>query len=443
MIELLKTRIAAVRARLGKSGAGAALVYAGATVVTRAASILLAPLYTRKLTPSDYGELGLAQTVVSILPTLFSLGLASAAARFYYADSDVEASTKKMASIATWMTLFVVVSTGALVGLTLLLAPVSGTGIFQRWELCCILVASAGSALVGIPATYLRLTARPAGAAAVQLGEFFATLLSAILLVAWLNRGLRGAIEAVAVGGVLNVVIGLTFCLGKLRGRLDPAILREGLGFSLPLVPHYLATQLVQISDRWVMKWAGQTASLGPYALASQVSTPVSVAVQAWHEAATPQLGEAFREGGLAMLRQRIGGVVKQYVGVTVVLSLGVIVMTPVAVRLLGRGFESILWITPLFCLCLLVEAFYLPYANVLFFADKTSILPRVTILAGVLSLGTNILLTPRLGIYGAILARLVAGGVRSALVAWAAAKAMRGEEPSEKAPPPSSSAVE
>src|SRR5262245_14025817 len=74
-----------LRLALGPTG-----VYLAASILAKAGALVLIPLYTRKLSPDQYGDLVLAQVLVSILPTLLSWGLASAVGRFYFDGPDRE-----------------------------------------------------------------------------------------------------------------------------------------------------------------------------------------------------------------------------------------------------------------------------------------------------------------------------------------------------------------
>ena len=92
-----------LRARLADPRSRAAFIYLGATVLARAGSIFLIPLYTRALDLDEYGLLALAQTIVGFLATPLSLGLNSSVVRQFYASASTEESTFRAGSSARWM----------------------------------------------------------------------------------------------------------------------------------------------------------------------------------------------------------------------------------------------------------------------------------------------------------------------------------------------------
>ena len=67
-----------------KSVSRDAVVYGVGVVAQRLATILLLPIYTRLLTPRDYGLIELLQLSVEITTILVSAGTMSGVLRFYY-----------------------------------------------------------------------------------------------------------------------------------------------------------------------------------------------------------------------------------------------------------------------------------------------------------------------------------------------------------------------
>jgi O-antigen/teichoic acid export membrane protein len=77
------------RLRLGRNNLITnASIYVLGTMLQRALSFLLIPLYTRYLTPSDYGIVGLAVAVSGILSMVIGLGIYGAITRYYYEYHD-------------------------------------------------------------------------------------------------------------------------------------------------------------------------------------------------------------------------------------------------------------------------------------------------------------------------------------------------------------------
>jgi O-antigen/teichoic acid export membrane protein len=420
----LRGRIATASKRGGRN----AIFYTLTSLLSRAAVLVLAPLYTRRLAPSDYGDLALAQTLVSTIPTFASLGLLSALSRFFFEGANATEGIQRAGGVARWIA---VVAVGSAVVFQLLLfaLPLPTVGLLQLHELSCIVWGATGALMLGVPMVVLRSAQRAVPASILQLIDFAVSLGTAIVLVAVLGRGIRGALEATALAGVVSSLVSIVFILRFMRGPLDVSVLRRALAFSLPYVPHFASNQLLLISDRWFLKLFGFDHELGVYSLASQLAAPVTIIIVAWNEAVSPRVGEEFRERGIAALKDAEKSVVKGYFFLALSVSGLLLLASPLALLVFGSNYSAALWFLPGLCLVMIIEAFYFPYSNYLFFMNQTSLIPKITILAAVANVMSNLLLIPLLGVPGAIVSRALGGGVRSAVSAYSARAKMAHEQ--------------
>src|SRR5436309_9828397 len=75
------------------------LVYGLSGVISRFVSFFLVPIYTRIFTPEDYGVMTLVTSTVTVVAIFVSLGLDSAAHRWYWETEDL---TERKRSLASW-----------------------------------------------------------------------------------------------------------------------------------------------------------------------------------------------------------------------------------------------------------------------------------------------------------------------------------------------------
>ena len=64
-------------------------IYGLGTVTSRLVAFLLLPLYTRYLTPKDYGILELIDITTGTIALVVSLGIIRSMSRFYYDEKDL------------------------------------------------------------------------------------------------------------------------------------------------------------------------------------------------------------------------------------------------------------------------------------------------------------------------------------------------------------------
>src|SRR5262249_29986173 len=75
------------------------LIYGLSGTITRFITVFLVPLYTRVLTPSDYGVMSLVRNSMILVAMFTSLALDSAAHRFYWDSEDI---ADRKATLANW-----------------------------------------------------------------------------------------------------------------------------------------------------------------------------------------------------------------------------------------------------------------------------------------------------------------------------------------------------
>ena len=104
--------------RLGKHSA----IYGLGGLVSRILAVLLLPLYTRNLSPSDYGKVETLIALTTVIGIVLRMGIHSAFFRFYF-DSKEPADRRRVVRTSFWPTM--AMATAGLTGGLLLVAPIS------------------------------------------------------------------------------------------------------------------------------------------------------------------------------------------------------------------------------------------------------------------------------------------------------------------------------
>lgn len=393
-----------------------ALVYLAATVLSRLGGFLLIPLYTRQLSETEYGDYSLAQTAIALLPVLCTLGLSSTIPRTFFAQKDERVALADVSSVARTVLTMSAVVCAMIVSAALLLGRPSG--LWSPWSAACIAIAVVGSTATAIPDALLRARQRPFQAAAFQLSQFVFAIAAGVLFVRVLGRGLRGALEALAVANAITGALALAFIARELPGKIERGAVRAALLFSLPLIPHFVAAWSQGAIDRWVLKSHGLTAQLGNYALATQLIAPIAMAVSAWNDTESARLGAAFRAGGISALLSSRRRLYAGYIAVPLVLGALVLLALPLIPWVLGRDrFSGALPLVPILVATGVIEALYYPSSNLLYYAGITSAITFATFASATINVLLNVLLVPRFHLAGAIAARSVALVFRSVVI--------------------------
>jgi O-antigen/teichoic acid export membrane protein len=384
-----------------------ATIYLVAGALARLGSIALVPLYSRKLTTEEYGIVALAQSFIGLSPVL-SLGLATAMSRFFFDSKDPVVVKRNVGGVCLWAIFATVLVCSLLEGLVFLIAPPSTDTFFGRRALSYTLVAAGGSAIASIPPVYFRDSMRPLTTAFIQLFEFALTVGSGLLLVLFLRRGVEGALQSLAATYLVLATSSSCFVVFWLRGRPTLSLLRRALGFSLPYLPHFIALWLQGAADRSTMELVGQRSALGPYALASQLSTPGAIVSLAWNNDQAAVTGERYRDDGMRGVEGHLPSMRRSFLLASGIPSLATLLALPLLRVIVSAKYQSSFVYLPFLLLNVIVDSMYMAHSNVPYFASKGRAVSAISIASVGLNVAANIVLIPRIGVWGAIIARLL-----------------------------------
>lgn len=273
--------MSALLTRLLASGAS----YQAASVISAALGALMLPLYTRALTPADYGVAETLLTFLILASILLRFGLGEAFVRFWFDDEDPE-RRRRVARMATGSVL-VSTTVAALAGLAfagpladLLLderdAVLMGFGLLGLWAFTNLEVAYA----------LLRVEERRREYFTTSLFNVLLTVALTFVLVVVLDTGARGYVA----GNYVASAIVLFSLWWRLRDRVGLQVAGIGalLRFGLPTVPADMAVFSLNVIDRAYLLQTQGKAAAGVYAVSVKLATAVIVAVRGFQLAWAP-----------------------------------------------------------------------------------------------------------------------------------------------------------
>ena len=248
--------------------------YLISSLFTKAIGLILLPVYTRYLSPSDYGVLANLESFLRLLPVLISLYMDTAFLRFYYKEKSIsKRNVQVLFSTHYW---FLIVFGGA-VGMMLI--PVSQrvfgelAGI-SLWPIVAVIFTSLLSQLVLMVLNIWKanLEAKKVAAVATCTGLFTAGM--SLLMLIPLDMGWESRIYAAAIASSFQAVA-ITYLAIRnkwLVFSFDLDILKRSLKYSIPLVPNIAAGWIAGSSDRLILTYYGKIDEAGLYSIAFQIA---------------------------------------------------------------------------------------------------------------------------------------------------------------------------
>ena len=243
------------------------IIYGSGVWAGKVIGFLMIPIYTRVLTPADYGVLEIISRTTDIVAVLLGMGLASALFRFH-ADAKSEQEQVRTASTA----ILFAGTMGFLLSLCLALVSESlsryivGSAEYAYY-LRLALVATGLELATMVPLSLLRIQERPTVFTVVNMGRLLLSLGLNIYLVVMLRLGVAGILisNLTSVSVLLLALFALTRRFW--RPPIDVGILKGMLAYSLPFVPSSLAMFVLNFGDRYFLRSYCSLTALGVYSL--------------------------------------------------------------------------------------------------------------------------------------------------------------------------------
>lgn len=258
-------------------------------VVNAVLGLVVLPIFTRFLSPDDYGILATSTVLVQVFTIVLGFNGWGLIARSHF-DDDADSQRRLLSTNI----IFAGALSVPLVGILVLLQGLTET--FTKfpgaWLPVVVLVT-----LFGVVRTnYLSLVqaqSRPKHYVVVQslgtalelgLGVVFVVLLG----MRWEGRMLAIVISAFVI--TLFCLYAMTFWMHLLRPIFDQKSLVLLLNFGVPLIPHFIGGWVMTMAPRLYMNNMATVADTGLFSVAFNLASPIALVIGAANQAYWPTL---------------------------------------------------------------------------------------------------------------------------------------------------------
>ncbi|MGB3223462.1 MAG: oligosaccharide flippase family protein, partial [Desulforhopalus sp.] len=252
----------------GKKIVSHSKIYLAGNILQRCVSFVMLPIYTRFLTPSDYGTLELLSMVLDFVGIILGLRIGQAIFR-YYAEYENKKDRSEVISTALWL-----VAALNLLGILLiyLAANPLATIVFGNTEhvrnLLLFSLTLLMQGFIEIPLAYIRAQQRPGLFVSFSIAKLILQLGLNIYFVVYMKLHVEGVIYSAIIssflmGSMLGFYVlkdcGLCFSIKKAR---------QLISFSLPLMATGIIAFYITFGDRYFLRvYGGGLTEVGVYSL--------------------------------------------------------------------------------------------------------------------------------------------------------------------------------
>ena len=397
------------------------IIYSFSGILLKCFSFFLLPLYTAYLTTEDYGITSISSSFITTAGYIVTFSLFSAVARYYV---DLKDNPEKLKRFYGTIVIFIMCSNIVFFILATLgrsfLTKYIFSGIDYFPIILVTLISLAFYCQQTIYINMLQSQQRAVKSSILSIVFFLFAIILNIFFVVILKMGALGSILASLVGYILYTIYFITDMIknDKIEFCLDINLLKEALRYSIPIIPHNLSTQISVLLSKVLIGGSVSISGVGIYSVASQFGG-VADTIQSYVDRAYgPWLYEKlhYKEEGFKDSIRSISNMLASVLGV---FFLGIALFAQDYIILfLDKSYVMAWKFVPFIVLVFAIKTAYYFYVEILFYYKEAS---RKLFISTLSSSLVNIFLTyfmvPILGIYGSILADLVAMIIRVVIV--------------------------
>jgi O-antigen/teichoic acid export membrane protein len=399
-------------------------IYGLANILGKAVGFLMIPVYTRFISPEDYGVLEILDVSINIIGLFIGMGISNAVIRFFHLYEDEILKRRVISSAVLLMFL--------LGGLTALcgwyFAPFLSRILFQNdyvFFIRLIVITFAFNTILEIPLSYIRAMEQSAFFGVIAIGRLILGLSLNIYFVVLLEKGIAGILYSGIITSIIFTCFLVISTLYRVGMTFDYQISRQMLTFGAPLIFNRLGMFIINWGDRFFLNISAGLAQVGIYSLGYKFGFMISFLVgqpffMIWSVRRYLLINEKNGE-------KIYGEIFFLYCLVLLTIWLLLSLFSPEIITVFAHSrYYEAHTVIPVIALAYVFREFSDFFNGILLIEKETARLGSMTMIASGICLLSYLFFIPRFGIMGAAIATL-STFVFMSLLSWFQAQRTRG----------------
>ncbi len=393
------------------------MIYGVGVIIDKAVSFIMLPIYTRYLTPADYGVLELLSMTIDLISMIAGLGLTATIFKYY---NEYDRKEEKDQVISTAALIMIVISlVTAIFGLAFsvkLSHLIFGQAEHSLYLRLFFVIYFLQSGVVTVPTMFLRAMQDSKLFVMINFIKLLFQVCFNIYFVIFLKKGILG----ILLGNLLaGLVIGLylsVYMFRRVRFRFSFPTGKQMVRFGYPFIFVSLSSFVLVFSDRYFLNAFVSLDDVGIYSLAYKFSFLTGFLVVVPFE----QIWEAQRfeiakqQNALAIFKKVFSYFNIALISVSLLISLFV---KDVLTMMADPSFHVAYKIVPIVVTAYIIQAWTFHCNLGIYIGNQSKYLAVGSILAAVGVTVFNAILIPLYGVYGAASAAVGAFLLRFLLI--------------------------
>ncbi len=256
-------------------------IYGVAEFLRKGIGFIMIPIYTRFLTPSDYGLLELLDLTLNIMAILLGLGIGSAVIRYYHNFDDIKDKQEVFTTALTFAFILSLMLLGVLELFSTSISDlVSGGRQYSKYFqiiFVCLVIQN----VYLVPEDYLVAQKKSVVYSSLSIGVLVSSLSLNILFLIVFKMGVLGILISMLITKALNMLVVSAITVRDTRYSFSPTKLKEIVRFGVPLMPAAMGMFIIHFSDRFFIQKFCSLHDVGIYSLGYKFGMILSILVSA------------------------------------------------------------------------------------------------------------------------------------------------------------------
>lgn len=382
------------------------VIYGLGDLLSKSIGFILIPVYTHYLSTEEYGTLELLDLTSYIIGLLLAMGIAQSVVRYYYEYDDQKRKNQviSVALLTIWavsiVVLFVLFYFSGDISNTVFKSP-DYSHLFNIIFITMVINLSNE-----IPTTLLRIQQRSVFFVVVSLARVVINLTLNIVFIVHYGLGVLGILYGGLIANALAGVFLTIYTLRQTGISYSKEVALAMLKYGLPLVGSWLGMFVLNFGDRFLLQRLTTLSDVGIYSLAYKFGMlPNIIILSPFQRIWAPKQFEIVKEPDA---KPTYSLVFSYFIFVELFIGLGILVMIRDVITVIAdpEYHSAYRYVS----LILVSYIFYGAYSFTQFgilLKKKTKYLGTTSLIGAAINISLNLLLIPRLQIWGAAIATI------------------------------------
>jgi O-antigen/teichoic acid export membrane protein len=383
-------------------------VYSFGNIALKGMGIITLPIYASHLTQTEFGAFGILDITIIVLSEMLSLGQANSII-YFNNTRDYRDKNKSVFFTISMIVLIANIIFGALTGIIKLLFPqlINPLSLFSIYlPLICLI--SIMRAFNSVFMNKLRADEKSLIYTVITLVKIAAFICAVIFTVVHLKLSVTGIMYSYLFSEVFILVLLCPVMFSKMKFEFDKEIGRKALTYGIPLIFAAIGIYILNLSDRFMIAYYLHLKAVGIYDFGYRIAGTIQMfLIMPFNQALLPSTYKEYKKPG----DKRYYSKLMTYMCFVIIWgSVALSMFGNLLVKLLGNNnFNGAEVFVPIIVLAYIFSSMRNVASTGMLLSGKTSYIGIITVLAGFLNVGLNIILLPRFGVIAAAYTTLIA----------------------------------